>query len=40
VDEEMLMLWAAHSLVRVADYVVSICERTIFLTTGELKEFN
>jgi len=40
VDEEMLMLWAAHSLVRMADFVVSICERTIFLTTGELKEFN
>jgi phosphate transport system protein len=32
------ILWVAHNLERVADRVTSICERTIFTVTGELKE--
>lgn len=32
------LLWVAHNLERVADRVTNICERTIFIVTGELKE--
>ncbi len=33
-------LWAAHNLERVADRVTNICERTVFVATGELVEIN
>lgn len=32
------LLWVAHNLERVADRVTNICERTIFIATGELGE--
>ncbi|MCA2000309.1 MAG: phosphate signaling complex protein PhoU [Chloroflexi bacterium] len=32
------LLWVAHNLERVADRVTNICERTIFIATGEFKE--
>lgn len=32
------LLWVAHNLERVADRVTNICERTIFIATGELNE--
>jgi len=32
------LLWVAHNLERVADRVTNICERTIFIATGEIKE--
>ena len=32
------LLWVAHNLERVADRVTNICERTIFIATGEMKE--
>jgi phosphate transport system protein len=32
------LLWAAHNLERFADRVTNICERTVFIATGELKE--
>jgi phosphate transport system protein len=32
------LLWVAHNLERVSDRVTNICERTIFVVTGELKE--
>jgi phosphate transport system protein len=32
------LLWVAHNLERVADRVTNICERTVFVATGELKE--
>jgi len=34
------LLWVAHNLERVADRVTNICERTIFIVTGELVEIN
>ena len=34
------VLWAAHNLERSADRVTNICERTVFVATGELKEFH
>jgi len=32
------LLWVAHNLERVADRVTNICERTIFIATGEINE--
>jgi len=32
------LLWVAHNLERVADRVTNICERTIFIATGEMEE--
>jgi phosphate transport system protein len=32
------LLWVAHNLERFADRVTNICERTVFIATGELKE--
>ncbi len=33
------LLWAGHNLERFADRVTNICERTVFIVTGELHEF-
>ena len=32
------LIWVAHNLERVADRVTNICERTIFIATGEMSE--
>ena len=32
------LLWVAHNLERVADRVTNICERTVFIVTGEMAE--
>jgi phosphate transport system protein len=34
------LLWVAHNLERVADRVTNICERTVFIATGEFSEIN
>jgi phosphate transport system protein len=34
------LLWVAHNLERFSDRVTNICERTIFIVTGELIEIN
>lgn len=34
------LLWVAHNLERIADRVTNICERVIFMSTGEMKELN
>lgn len=34
------LLWAAHNLERFADRVTNICERTVFLATGQFMEFD
>lgn len=34
------LLWAAHNLERVADRITNICERTIYVTSGVMKEIN
>jgi phosphate transport system protein len=31
-------MWAAHNLERMADRVTNICERTIYVVTGQMKE--
>jgi len=40
IDRANYMLWAAHNLERMADRVTNICERTIFIVTGEIKEID
>ena len=32
------LLWVAHNLERIGDRVTNICERVIFMTTGQLQE--
>lgn len=34
------LLWAAHNLERVADRVTNICERTIYVVSGVMKEIS
>ncbi len=34
------LIWVAHNLERVADRVTNICERTVFIVTGELVEIS
>ena len=34
------LLWVAHNLERIADRVTNICERVIFMVTGQLEEIN
>jgi phosphate transport system protein len=38
IERANFLLWAAHNLERMADRVTNICERTIFVVTGEIKE--
>ena len=38
IDQANYLMWAAHNLERMADRVTNICERTIYVATGELME--
>ena len=38
IDQANVLLWAAHNLERLADRVTNICERTIYVYTGQLAE--
>ena len=38
VDYSNLIMWVGHNLERLADRVTNICERTVFIATGELME--
>ncbi|MCE1254423.1 MAG: phosphate signaling complex protein PhoU [Anaerolineae bacterium] len=40
IDYTNLLMWVAHNLERMADRVTNICERTIFIGTGELMEIS
>jgi phosphate transport system protein len=40
IDRATHLLWVAHNLERFADRVTNICERTVFLATGEMTEFS
>jgi phosphate transport system protein len=40
IDHASYLLWVAHNLERTADRVTNICERTVFLTTGEMMEID
>jgi phosphate transport system protein len=40
VDRATYLLWAAHNLERLADRVTNICERILFVVTGEMMELD
>lgn len=40
IDDASFLLWVVHNLERFADRVVNICERTVFIISGELMEMD
>jgi phosphate transport system protein len=38
IERANMLLWAAHNMERMADRVTNICERTVFVVTGEIRE--
>jgi phosphate transport system protein len=40
IDLANMLLWVAHCLERMADRVTNICERTVFIATGEMMEMD
>jgi len=40
IDDSSLLLWVVHNLERFADRVVNICERTVFIKSGEMLEMD
>jgi len=40
IEQAMLLMWVAHNLERIRERAANICERTIYVVTGELKEFS
>jgi phosphate transport system protein len=40
VDQASHLLWVAHNLERVADRVTNVCERIVFVVTGEMLEMD
>ena len=40
IERSNWLIWAAHNLERVGDRVTNICERTIFIATGEMEEID
>jgi phosphate transport system protein len=40
IDHANLLMWVAHNIERMADRVTNICERTVFIATGELLELD
>lgn len=40
IDQASQMMWVAHNIERFADRVTNICERTVFIATGELMEMD
>jgi phosphate transport system protein len=39
-NQATLLLWVAHNLERAADRVTNICERIVFMVTGEMNELD
>jgi len=40
IDQSNQILWVIHNLERTADRVTNICERILFIATGELIEMD
>jgi phosphate transport system protein len=38
IDQANHLLWAAHNLERTADRTLNICERVVYMVTGNLVE--
>jgi phosphate transport system protein len=39
-EQSNLLMWVAHNLERTADRVINLCERVVYMVTGELEELN
>jgi phosphate transport system protein len=40
IDQGNYLMWAAHNLERLSDRVTNICERALYIATGQLKELS
>ena len=40
IDQYNLLMWVAHNIERMADRVTNICERTVFIATGDMLEMD
>jgi len=40
IDQANQIMWVAHNIERMADRVTNICERTVFIATGEMMEMD
>ena len=40
IDQANYLMWAAHNLERMADRVTNICERAVYVATGQMKEID
>jgi len=40
IEQANLLMWSAHNLERTADRVINLCERVVFMVTGELSELD
>jgi phosphate transport system protein len=40
IDQANYLMWVAHNLERMADRVTNICERAIYVSTGQMKEID
>ena len=40
IERNTYMLWTSHNLERIADRCTNICERVIYMVTGEMEEMN
>jgi len=40
IDQANLLMWVGHNLERMADRVTNICERTIYVVTGDMHEID
>jgi phosphate transport system protein len=40
IEQANFLLWVAHNLERTADRVINLCERVVFMVTGDMEELN
>jgi phosphate transport system protein len=40
VERATFLLWVSHNLERIGDRATNVCERAVYVATGELKEYN
>jgi phosphate transport system protein len=40
IQQANYLMWAAHNLERLSDRVTNICERVVYVSTGEVKELD
>ncbi len=40
IQRALYLTWVSHNLERIADRVTNICERVVYIVTGEMEEIN